>query len=277
MQYSASTLQLPAANAGQLVFNEQVGGRTIIVREDASWRWLMLAANGERLGRDTPLQSVMRKDSPALLVLPYMQCLCLPLCWSILPSQPRVLHLGLGGGAIDRFLLHNRLVSSLVTVESEAELFRVCRNHFALDACTDASHRLETATALDFLNGCTERFDWIVCDIHDGSGLPDDMLDSQFYARLDECLDNSGVVCFNIADRRDQRLATLDKYLRERFAHCWYAEVGGFENVLVFVSKLRFSPLEERINILQQLFTENVSALLSSMIYAPSVSATRNN
>ncbi len=173
-----------------------------------------------------------------------------------------------GGAAIDRFLLMHQRVAQLTTVEPEASLPRICREYFALGQFDPAVYQLATDTASGFMAAQHEPFDWIICDVHDGVGLPDDMLQEPLHAALSSQLAQHGVLCLNVADRRDPGLARLNALLGARFAHCWYAEVEGYENILIFAARQRFEVDAVRMQALQSAVAINIQALQGALIHA---------
>ena len=267
MQSPAKALRLPAADTGIVLHTEHVNSTRLIVRETSLWRWLLMEAAAGSVGDAVPIQSIMSRGSPSQLVLPYMQALCLPLCWRNLRASPNVLQIGLGGGAIDRFLLHYELVSQLVTVESEPVIAGICRSYFAVNDAVESAYRIETVPASVFLSRNGQIFDWIICDVHDGAGLPEDILNPAVHAALAEHLADDGVVCLNIADRRDPELAVVSNLLGQNFRHCWYAEVAGYENVLIFAARHQFQVDATRLAMLQSLLSIDIESLLASLIY----------
>ena len=117
------------------------------------------------------------------------------------PGVPlRVLHLGAGALTLARYIQKVRPGSVQVAVDLERELL-----DFVLDALPMADpHKLRTiiGDAREVLTGelTNESFDIIVLDIFSGSGAPEHLTVSSFYAEMDALLSPGGIILVNVGD-----------------------------------------------------------------------------
>lgn len=236
-------------------------GLTIEVRENSDWRWLLFHDDGAPAipGGNFPIQSMMFRPRPEYLALPYMQAMLSSLCVGEFPAQGNVLQLGLGSGAINRFLRHYYPEITLRTVELSAALVDIYRQYFyaekalVVDADADGDGdgdregglrsitSSEQITVLDAevyfeTDQSAKTNDLIICDLYGADGLPHFMQHTRFYSQLAEALSETGVVVINTGVRDVNVLQNIFNGLRAVFNSLLIAEVAGFENIILYAS-----------------------------------------
>ncbi len=179
---------------------------------------------GKRLIVDETFASFYRDESPATGCV--WDALAAPLLALPPARRRRVLLLGLGGGSAARIVRALAPKARIVGVELDAEVVRLARAHFELDAL-DVEVRIEDARTV--LRKEKGRFDLIVEDIFVGRGddvrkpdwLPHPGLD--LAARL---LARGGLLVSNSLDEAPAVAAALAR----RFAGLLRIEVEDYDN-----------------------------------------------
>jgi spermidine synthase len=120
---------------------------------------------GKRLIVDETFASLYRPETPATGCV--WDALAAPILALAPERRRRVLLLGLGGGSVARLVRALAPEADLVGVELDAEVVRLARAHFGLDAL-DLEVRVEDARAV--LRRETRRFDLVVEDVFVGRG-----------------------------------------------------------------------------------------------------------
>jgi spermidine synthase len=119
------------------------------------------------------------------------------------PQPRRVLIVGLGGGAMVRFLTHHQPHVQIDAVEIDPAVVRLADQYFGVR--TGGNVRIHTADAFSFIETTTDRYDVIFMDAFlrpsgetDTTGVPSRLKTLEFLARLKQALAPGGVVAFNI-------------------------------------------------------------------------------
>lgn len=139
------------------------------------------------------LQSRMRRDEPAALLLDYTQAMMLPLLFH---RPGSVLLLGLGGGSLAKYLLHTLSRCRLQVVELRAAVVRVAEAFFFLSQ--DSRLAVTVCDAQRFVRESRRSYDLILLDLFDGWGPAPILLQPGF---LDDCrrlLNHHGVLAANL-------------------------------------------------------------------------------
>ena len=124
------------------------------------------------------------------------------------PEASSALLVGLGGGALVRFLNHHFPDLQLDIVEIDPVVVRVAREFFGI--AEGPRTRIFVADARDYLLRTTNRYDLIWLDAHlhpsaltDSTGQPLNLKTAVFYQSLHERLQPDGVTLFNVINGRD--------------------------------------------------------------------------
>ena len=114
-----------------------------------------------------------------------------------------MLIVGLGGGAMVRFLTHHDPQVQIDAVEIDPAVVRLADQYF--DVRSGGNVRVHTADAVAFMESTTDRYDLILMDAFlrpssdtDATGVPTGLKTLAFLGRLKQALAPGGVVAFNV-------------------------------------------------------------------------------
>ena len=165
------------------------------------------------------IQSVFSKISPDHLVLPYSRFMMLGLLFC--PKPKSVLHLGLGGGSIVRWMhrefpeLHQTIIEiNSGVIEAAYRFFGLPHDKRLSVICADATELVPTLT---------EKYDLIIQDAFGDYGTPEELTRIDFLHKLRACLHydswlvgNLWTVTGDFEERREQWKLTFDQVLEAR-------------------------------------------------------------
>lgn len=155
------------------------------------------------------IQSSMRLDAPNELVLDYTRAMMG--CLLLNPAPHRVLMIGLGGGSMLKYL-HQHLPDAAFTVVEISQAVIDLRGDFLLPpdserlhtVCDDGARflreRVRQGAGQDTGPGLSEeaRFDVILVDGFDGTGIPPALSSRRFYEDCRAALSEAGVLVANV-------------------------------------------------------------------------------
>ena len=159
-------------------------------------------------------QTTMFLRDPVALALSYTRYM---LSGLLLSSVPRsVLMLGLGGGALARFVRHHWPGCRISAVEKRALVVALAREYFALP---DEHFAVHVMAAEEFLAGKRPaEYDWILVDIHDRNGMSPALREPEFFARCRALLSARGILAANLwTGDREAMLKGINRSLHEVF------------------------------------------------------------
>ncbi len=155
------------------------------------------------------------------------------------PNVSSCLMVGLGGGALVRFINHSFPEVRLEVVEIDPAVVTVARDFFGVSAGPQT--RIFVEDGRDYLARTGERYDLILIDAHlypsdrtDSTGHPLSLKTERFYRSIHERLNPGGVVMFNVIAGPDAR-GYLDS-IRRAFAESDVYRPKQTGNVLVFAA-----------------------------------------
>lgn len=155
------------------------------------------------------------------------------------PGPSSCLLIGLGGGAIVRFLNHHWPELRLDVVEIDPEVVRVAREYFG--TVESPGTRIHVADGREFLERSSARYDLILIDAHlhpdartDSTGHPLSLRSEPFYRSVRDRLAPGGVVMFNMIAGRDS--GSYLESLRGAFPAVDVFRPAGTGNLIVFAS-----------------------------------------
>ena len=188
--FSASTI-------GRLEHEEVSAFSRIRVRRDGDVRALTFVRdNGQEA-----VQSRLNLAAPHTLMSPYARGMFATYLYQ--PDPRRVLIVGLGGGAMVRFLTHHEPQVQIDAVEIDPAVVRLADQYFGVR--TGGNVRVHTADAVTFVESVAEGYDLILMDAFlrpssdtDTTGVPTRLKTLEFLGRLKRALAPGGVVAFNI-------------------------------------------------------------------------------
>lgn len=169
----------------------------IRIRKRGSVRELLFVRDNGAEAR----QSVMDLASPHQLLSAYPRRMFASYLFQ--PEPQRVLIIGLGGGAMVRFLQHYDSDLDVDVVEIDPVVVRLAAEYF--ETRGDEHVSIMTADGFDFLATTQQRYDVIYFDAFlkpsadtDATGVPQRLKTIAFYESVQEKLRPDGIVAFNL-------------------------------------------------------------------------------
>lgn len=185
------------AALGELEHEEVSPFSRIRIRRDGDVRALTFVRDD---GQEA-VQSRVALSAPQTLVSPYARCMFASYFYQ--PEPRRVLIVGLGGGAMVRFLVHHQPHLQIDAVEIDPAVVRLADQYFGVRS--GGNVRVHTADAIAFIEATTDRYDMIFMDAFlrpsadtDATGVPSRLKTLAFLGRLKQALSPGGTVAFNI-------------------------------------------------------------------------------
>ncbi len=186
-----------SSRLGDLEHEEVSAFSRIRIRRDGDVRALTFVRdNGQEA-----VQSRLNLTAPHLLESPYARGMFASYLYQ--PHPRRVLIVGLGGGAMVRFLSHYEPQVHIDAVEIDPAVVRLADQYFGVRS--GGSVRVHTANGVTFVESTTEQYDLILMDAFlrpssdtDSTGVPAGLKTLEFLRRLKQALAPGGVVAFNV-------------------------------------------------------------------------------
>jgi spermidine synthase len=224
----------PARTLGQLEHEEESAFSQIRVRRNGDVRALTFVRdNGQEA-----VQSRVNLASPHTLMSPYARGMFGSYLYQ--PNPRRVLIVGLGGGAMVRFLVHHEPQVKVDAVEIDPAVVRIAGEYFGVRSAGNVT--VHTADAVAFIESTAERYDLILMDAFlrpssdtDTTGVPSRLKTEAFLGRLKRALAPGGVVAFNINEH--DRIADDIAAVRAVFANVDVYRCPPAENKVVIAAE----------------------------------------
>lgn len=245
----------PSRTLGQLEHEEESGFSTIRIRSDGDVRVMTFVRdNGEEV-----VQTRANLAEPHTLVAPYARAMFASYLYQ--PEPRRVLIVGLGGGAMVRFLAHHEPNVEIDAVEIDPVVVRLAGEHFGVRS--GGNVRIHTADAVAFIESAENQYDLILMDAFlrpsddtDATGVPTRLKTIEFLGRLKQALAPGGVVAFNVNDH--ERIADDIATVEAAFGDAAVYTVPSGENKVLIAAedalpqdddlRARIEPLEARFD-----------------------------
>jgi len=186
-----------ARTLGRLEHEEVSAFSRIRVRLDGDVRAMTFVRdNGQEA-----VQSRISLTAPQTLMSPYAHGMFASYLYQ--PQPRRVLIVGLGGGAMVRFLTHHEPQVQIDAVEIDPAVVRLADEYFGVRS--GGNVRVHTADAVAFVESTADRYDLILMDAFlrpssgtDATGVPTGLKTLAFLGRLKQALAPGGIVAFNV-------------------------------------------------------------------------------
>lgn len=203
-----------------------------VVRESL-YNQVVVERNGDivdlrfRAGRKIPRQTAVDLSDPERLVIPYTRTM---LVAALLQPKPRrILQLGLGGGAMNRYLRRVFPEAHLTTAELDATVRDVAVEYMGFRP--DERDVVVVGDGRAFVRSNREAWDWILVDAYTGGSVPPHLKTKEFYELLKGRLAPGGGVALNL--HRGNRLFASDQAtLKAVFPEVHLFEVPGTGNIV---------------------------------------------
>ncbi|MEJ2622746.1 MAG: hypothetical protein P8163_21640 [Candidatus Thiodiazotropha sp.] len=180
------------------------------------------------------VQSMLFTDDPSYPVLHYVKAL---LCSLLLVDQPeRVLNLGLGSGAIERYIGSHHPDISVTSVEPVADIITLSKECFFLDC----KHQVRNESAEQFLQTTQQQFDLIICDIDTLQDWHNPIESDTFLQNLKRALLPQSVAAINFLAESETHIVNLLVRLRKIFKQVMLFDVSRQQNIVFYCSNANF-------------------------------------
>ena len=192
---------------GDVIYSGQDEHGDLTVVQEATSRTLHFGS--------TARQSTMLMADPTRLALSYTRCMVGGLL--LAPPPCSALVLGLGGGSLPKFLLHNFAECRIDVVEMRARVVAVARRYFALPE--DKRLALHVQKAERFLSRTdTGPYDWLLVDLYNRDGMASVLDEPDFFLRCRQLLSERAVLSVNLwTGNRAESLDRIRTRLTEAF------------------------------------------------------------
>lgn len=146
-------------------------------------------------------QSALYPDDPLRLVLPYSRTAMIGP--ALVAPDARMLFVGLGGGAMPRFVHATHPAARIEVAEIEPLVVQAARDWFGFE--TDARMQVHTTDGRAFIEAADPgRWDLIVLDAFAEDGVPDALTTREFLEAVRRALAPGGVVAGNLHTAVDE-------------------------------------------------------------------------
>ncbi|NOQ63495.1 MAG: spermine synthase [Methyloprofundus sp.] len=188
-----------------------------------------------------PRQSSMSLNAPNELHSKYVRAM---MAWLLFKQQPeQVLMIGVGGGLLSKYLLHEFPDCQIKAIEFRAAIVKVARRFFDLPLSPQLKIKIGDGAAYIKQQSQThaEIHDLIMIDAFDAEGMADTMQGINLFAACKELLTNEGILVINLWGSTDDLFKQLTWDLGTTFD--W---------------KVLFLPVRGRGNVIALAFAEGV-------------------
>ncbi len=188
-------------------------------------------------------QSAVSTTDPDTLQLDYTRAMMAGFLFA--PEAEEILHIGLGGGSLPRFI-HQHLPNARQTViELSAEVIEVAYRYFFLPV----SPRLEVfqGEGEAFLSDSGKKFDLIFLDAFNADGAPGNLNEQPFLKEARAHLTGRGWLIDNVWGSDHKNLEYVRRNLRSVFAGLFSVSVRWDSNVIFFARATAELPTPETL------------------------------
>ena len=254
----AQQLQKLTPEAGTQLYKPVNATLNIEVRQKDDIRWLHQGGPA--------IQAAMSLTSPHSLMLPYTQAMLLVLC--LTQNHRTALNLGLGGGMFVRFFEAMLPLLKLESVDNQPEMLAIMRQYFPSKTLAT----VHITDARDFVSQQTSTYDFILCDLFNGSTMPPCLFEPPFFRACAQRLGNRGVIAVNILAVDADTLTNLLINLRQSLPCVAIMELPDFQNIILFASAEPFPEMNQirtRAEVLSSQFEIDFNCLLDALVMLP--------
>ena len=214
------------------LFEQNLDGSQLTVKETVDYRWFELAGND--------VQSIMSRATPEQIITPVSQSLLLFLLWKSKPLK--VLSLGLGGAAFERTLAS--IPSVLITsVEASQPIIDMAKQFFNLPkkvhvVCQKAEDYVQqTQTQI--------KFDVVICDLFYAEKSPEFLFSHEFYGNLKNISADASVMMINLQADTDEQLLKALLAMKKHFTYLALIEFDDYKNIVLICSNVEIPERED--------------------------------
>jgi spermidine synthase len=231
-----------------------------------------------RDGGDLMLQTRVNLARPDLLLVGYTRGLFASYLFT--PAPSRVLIVGLGGGAMVRFLEEHEPVLAIDAVDIDPVVVDIAQRYFGTRQSERV--RLLAADGYDFIRESPDLYDVIYMDVFlrpsdetDAAGAPLRIKDAPFYVAMRERLTPNGVVAFNLLPhpRREADVEELRQVFPQVYVFHVESELNWVAVATRDAARLEAADLLERAGTLDRRFGGSLSFAEMVELMVPSARA----
>lgn len=176
------------------------------------------------------VQGAMDTLAPSQVLSPVVQAMLAGL--QLNHPLNKVLNLGLGCAAIERYLDTRFPELSVVTVDCSKDVIALCAQAGLLpDGCTPVA-----SDATQYLAQTSALFDAVFCDLAIGDKQPEILFSELFYAACYERMTVDAVLMVNVLCEDNELLRKVCLAARNVFAWTAVVEIPGFDNVVMYAA-----------------------------------------
>ena len=199
------------------------GGQQIEVHQFEDLRWLYTGGQS--------IQSIICLSKPAEFMYFIPQVMLVSLL--LLESPTRVLNLGYGGGAFERFFAAKNTQMNMISVDSSEAVVELTKKYLQ----TPSLWPVVIDSAQHYLQHTTMSFDLILCDLFVGEKQASCLSTASFYQDAANCLGDNGVMAINMCPQSDSELVQLLTKARQYFKGAMISKAGQLENLILILSR----------------------------------------
>lgn len=193
---------------GECIHSETGAHGEVRVFENETVRWLQFDNDA--------IQSVMSLQHPERIALPYMQQMMAGLLFCDHPPE-NVLLLGLGGGAMLRFLRHCLKHIRFEAVEHDAHVIRVANEYFHVGHNGD-DIIIEHDEVAEFVANNSNSYDLVLLDIIEEMSTPTCFFEPDFFQHCRNRCGERGVFAMNLVVESEDVFKQIYTVVRSVFA-----------------------------------------------------------
>lgn len=218
----------------KLIYSHRTEQQTIEISQNADYRLLRTD--------NVAVQSVLQRNKPEQLVLPYMQAMMAAFLFQ--PSPQKILLLGLGGGDMIRQLHFQRPDSQITAVEIDPTIVEISRDYFELPDSDKVTIKIDDAA--HFLHQDKQHYAMMLIDIYSGKEVPALLQQTGFYQCCYQQLEDNGVLALNLLTNDANKFKQILWLIRQQFDHSTLClTVPGHINIIIFAFKKRPTQLNQ--------------------------------
>lgn len=229
----------------RVLHREKSAFNEIIVEEDASGiRTLLFEENGA-------MQTAMKVSAPTELVLSYARAIMVPL--AIVPEPRRMLIVGLGGGAMPKYLHKAYPEARIDVAELDPAVIEVAKKFFFFRE--DERLKAHAGDGRKFIETTDNRYDVIFLDAYGADSIPYSLATREFLLAVKAKLADGGICVGNVWSYRSNRQYwSMLKTYQDVFPELHIVRASASENHI-------FIALPVRKNLTRELLIEKAGEL----------------
>ncbi len=222
------------------------------------------------------IQSTLDLEAPDYLVQTYQQVMLTSLLFIHTPR--RILNLGFGGGAFERFFISKNDSIEVVPVDTNAQLVRLAQQHMKIPS----KWPVVIDSAEHYLANGESQFELILCDLFVGQNHAPCLRgtdggdvgggENNFYLKAAKRLTDTGVMAINLAPESEAELMAILHYARQAFCGAMISGVSEQSNLVLVLSKQPLpdiTQLMSKITTCQHLWSLDFNQLLTGFKLFP--------